>query len=51
MHWFSSVSAHPLDGRGGLNNFILPRLSIAFNALAVSVLLLAAANSTLKTAT
>jgi hypothetical protein len=41
--WFSLVFAYRLNRRGGLDNFILPRFSIAFVAWAVLVLVLAAA--------
>jgi hypothetical protein len=39
------VFAHQLNGHGGSNNFILPRFSIAFNALAGFMLLFAVAKS------
>jgi hypothetical protein len=45
------VSAHLTDRHGGPHNFILPRFSIAFIALASFVLLLAAAESLLEIAT
>jgi hypothetical protein len=45
------VSAHPINRHGGPDNFILPRFSIAFIALASFVLLLPAAERLLEFAT